>query len=29
MLVTFAIYQPIILYVLIFTKNWDYFVLGC
>jgi hypothetical protein len=29
MLVAFAIYQIIVLYVLMFVKNWDYFVLGC
>jgi hypothetical protein len=29
MLVDFAICQTIVLYVLMFAKNWDYFVLGC
>jgi hypothetical protein len=29
MLVAFAIYQIIVLYVLMFAENWDYFVLDC
>jgi hypothetical protein len=29
MLVAFAIYQIIVLYVLMFVENWDYFVLDC